>query len=431
MAWAIIAAASSLGSMNSIIYTCSRGRLGSWTPEAPNSALLTFWVLVFVVKQSIGEANVLPWSRFWSYVHVAMKPQQQRGSNHLAAAAALDGAGIDEKDSRPSISQVSPRGGLALHWLMTTVMMIIIGNLPPTEGSVSLSGILQTYGHTLVLGKMRRCSSCPAFWIFPRIDRLTLARVLAVVGFLWFRLSSREEALGRTTPNDTSWFRLSKQTGLPWVVLISVGVFGYACFNVAVLVLAPMNYLLPSKKKDPTDSQGLSVHSRGWLLPVVVGSLVLFSFVYFVLVFGAADTWYYDFPERYRGREEDRDQWKVRWKNGFAFPSLQPPAEGLLKGEIFNLIPSTGPWKYLNLPRLAGIKVEIEKEAALSGHSLELERAQSYGNRCRTKFLPLKYKVCLSPFFPTTSMPCQLLRSQTNGFMLAWCIKRLPQRRRK
>jgi hypothetical protein len=96
---------------------------------------------------------VLPWSRFWSVEYITAKPQQHGLSDREFAAVPIYGPG---EDPRPSINEISPLGGLRLHWIMSTIMIIIIAQLPDRLVSVGLPGLLQTYGHMLVLGKQLR-----------------------------------------------------------------------------------------------------------------------------------------------------------------------------------------------------------------------------------------------------------------------------------
>ncbi|KAF7556406.1 hypothetical protein G7Z17_g1479 [Cylindrodendrum hubeiense] len=105
--WAILGAISSLGSLNSIIYTFSR------------------------VKQAIGQAEVLPWSNVWKKDDAL---QRDRASDH-------PGHFLDK----------APQGGLIIHWTMSAVVIAGSSSIPSTLESVSLPGYVQTYAHCFIL----------------------------------------------------------------------------------------------------------------------------------------------------------------------------------------------------------------------------------------------------------------------------------------
>ena len=102
-AWSVIIAISTLGSMNSIIYTFSR------------------------LKQVIGVGNIFPWSHFWS----SDSP--------------------DLKDHRNYDVDKSPRGGLWLHWIMSVILIAISAGVDSTLESISMPGLIQTYTHCLII----------------------------------------------------------------------------------------------------------------------------------------------------------------------------------------------------------------------------------------------------------------------------------------
>ncbi|KIX95276.1 uncharacterized protein Z520_09193 [Fonsecaea multimorphosa CBS 102226] len=102
-AWSVFIAISSLGSLNSIIYTFSR------------------------IKQSIGSGNILPWSDFWK--------SDSPSAGHVEA--------LDQ--------YLAPRGGLVLHGIMTTVFIAASASIRTVLESVSMPGLIQTYAHCIIL----------------------------------------------------------------------------------------------------------------------------------------------------------------------------------------------------------------------------------------------------------------------------------------
>ncbi|KAK6532031.1 hypothetical protein TWF694_003194 [Orbilia ellipsospora] len=89
-AWTILLTLSALGNVQAVTYTCGR------------------------VKQMIGQAYIFPWSRLWA------------------------------RESRFN----TPSGGLLLHWICTTILIIIAVGIP--NRGISLPGYLQAYSHAIV-----------------------------------------------------------------------------------------------------------------------------------------------------------------------------------------------------------------------------------------------------------------------------------------
>jgi hypothetical protein len=195
-----------------------------------------------------------------------------------------------------------------------------------------------------------------------------------VLGVLWFRLHQRELDLDRKKKKNSHeiYFRLSTAKGW-WKPVIFLFVIAYALFNFTVFFSAPALHLL-----EDTANEGKQ--RQGWILLAVVGGLALLGYLYFVVIFGGADTWYYDFGTRYRGLE-DRDMWQARWKNGFPIASLKQAEDSELRGDQHKLIPQTGNLQYLDFARLASVRFQVVKEMTLGGDIHELERVQSRGCR--------------------------------------------------
>ncbi|KAF3911067.1 hypothetical protein AA313_de0204548 [Arthrobotrys entomopaga] len=92
-AWSILLTLSALGNVQAVTYTCGRA---------------------LKVKQMIGQSYLFPWSRLWA------------------------------RESRFN----TPSGGLLLHWICTTILIIIAVRIP--NKGVSLPGYLQAYSHAIV-----------------------------------------------------------------------------------------------------------------------------------------------------------------------------------------------------------------------------------------------------------------------------------------
>ncbi|RSM09322.1 hypothetical protein CEP52_004215 [Fusarium oligoseptatum] len=107
-AWPIIAAISSFGSLNAIIYTFSR------------------------VKQAIGQAEIFPWSRY-------LKKDDKLQRDH-------DGPAEDD------FLHKAPQGGLIAHWIMSVIVISASAGIPTTLEAVGLPGYIQTYIHCFFQG---------------------------------------------------------------------------------------------------------------------------------------------------------------------------------------------------------------------------------------------------------------------------------------
>lgn len=84
------------------------------------------------VKQVIGQAEVLPWSRYLKQDDCIRRTERTR-----------------END----FHYRSPQGGLIAHWLFTVLMIAISASIKSTLESVGLPGYIQTYTHCFVLSR--------------------------------------------------------------------------------------------------------------------------------------------------------------------------------------------------------------------------------------------------------------------------------------
>lgn len=136
-AWAIIIAISCLGSLNSIIYTFSRGTdpLPSPPPQAGPTALADLCHRP-KVKQAIGQANILPWSNVWKKSHTLSKGKRE-----------------------DDIKYKSPQGGLIAHWLMSVVFIAAGSGIHSLTESIILPGYFQTYAHAFILCEYKPAAS--------------------------------------------------------------------------------------------------------------------------------------------------------------------------------------------------------------------------------------------------------------------------------
>lgn len=129
-AWAIIIAISCLGSLNSIIYTFSRG-----TKPLPPSPFFQAGLSILAdpchrlkVKQAIGQANILPWSNIWKKSHTLAKGKRE-----------------------DDIKYKSPQGGLIAHWVMSVVFISAGSGIDAMTESILLPGYFQIYAHAFIL----------------------------------------------------------------------------------------------------------------------------------------------------------------------------------------------------------------------------------------------------------------------------------------
>lgn len=124
--WAIIAAISSFGSLNAIIYTFSRGNSRS---QHWSSSITLTWL---PVKQAIGQAEILPWSRY-------LKKDDIIQRNHPGAA-------------EDTFLYKSPQGGLIVHWIMSVVVISATAGSHGVMEAVFIPGYIQTYMQCFFLG---------------------------------------------------------------------------------------------------------------------------------------------------------------------------------------------------------------------------------------------------------------------------------------
>ncbi|KAM6530406.1 hypothetical protein FALCPG4_008533 [Fusarium falciforme] len=202
--WAIIAAISSFGSLNAIIYTFSR------------------------VKQAIGQAEILPWSRY-----LKQDDMLQRSRSGPEEDAFLN---------------KSPQGGLIAHWIMSVVVISATAGTHGVMEAVFIPGYIQTYIQCFFLG---------------------------VLGLGFFNLKSREEALW---PKGAPTRR--KRRGFVAQALLVPTILLYAAVNMAILVI---NAIPPYLAGDGEDSD-----FAGYIFPALLGGLLFVSLAYYLLFFGAA-----------------------------------------------------------------------------------------------------------------------------------------------
>ncbi|KAK4175249.1 putative high-affinity methionine permease [Triangularia setosa] len=224
--WAVMSAISSLGSLNSIIYTFSR------------------------VKQAIGQADILPWSKFWK-----KDDTMDRGRD------------VSEQETRnPTNPQhyihKAPQGGLLIHWTMSIVVIAGSSATPNTIESIGIPGYIQTYVHVFILF------------------------VLAAV---CFRLPTRERALA--TPNQRPIRSMVRPSWLTnpfgksiWYLLW----FVYMAMNLTILVVNPV--------PPYSGSDGGNISFPGWGFPAILFSILIFAVFYYLVVFCPL-------PRTYRSRQ--------------------------------------------------------------------------------------------------------------------------------
>lgn len=127
-----MAAMSSFGSINAIIYTFSRGSSNSIPLRFGKNQLTRV-----TVKQAIGQADVLPWSRFWKQDDMLQRHEDTQRN------------GIKSVDE---FLYKSPQGGLIVHWILSVILILATVNVKNTGEAVGFPGYLQTYIHCAVLG---------------------------------------------------------------------------------------------------------------------------------------------------------------------------------------------------------------------------------------------------------------------------------------
>ncbi|KAK2122578.1 amino acid permease-domain-containing protein [Fusarium oxysporum II5] len=211
-AWPVIIAISAFGSLNAIIYTFSR------------------------VKQVIGQAEVLPWSRYLKQDDCIKRTERTR-----------------END----FHYRSPQGGLIAHWLFTVLMIAISASIKSTLESVGLPGYIQTYAHCFILSRLKHS-------------------LYLVLGLGSLNLRSRQKA------PSVSGVPAESSTGtgsfFGAVVLVTIPIF--IMLNIVILVVVAI---------PPYRSSDLSGDAfPGWGFPTIVASVLVVGNIYYLLFFGAA-----------------------------------------------------------------------------------------------------------------------------------------------
>ncbi|KAH7216198.1 amino acid permease-domain-containing protein [Fusarium oxysporum] len=180
------------------------------------------------VKQVIGQAEVLPWSRYLKQDDCIKRTERTR-----------------END----FHYRSPQGGLIAHWLFTVLMIAISASIKSTLECVGLPGYIQTYTHCFIL---------------------------VVLGLGSLNLRSRQKAL------SVSGVPVESSTGtgsfFGAVVLVSIPIF--IMLNIVILVVVAT---LPYRSSDLSGDA-----FPGWGFPTIVASVLVVGNIYYLLFFGAA-----------------------------------------------------------------------------------------------------------------------------------------------
>jgi len=130
LAWSIAGAISALGNLNAVIYTFSRGKT---MPQC--SVRVEVLTVIRSVKQAIGQAEILPWSRVWKKDDILQRDPR-----------------ID--DTIDTSTKKTPQGGLILHWIFSTVVIAGSSWISSTIESVSVPSFIQVYAHCFILSTL-------------------------------------------------------------------------------------------------------------------------------------------------------------------------------------------------------------------------------------------------------------------------------------
>ena len=263
--------------------------------------------------------NILPWSALW-------------GADDRRTSSGSRDFGIGR----------SPRGGLILHWMITVGLIAATATINDTLDAASFPGLLQTYGH---------------------------AAVLIPLAFSFCRLRARAEALHFNinelhSPIDRFLAGLWRKPNLRNSVVLFATLLGYISFNAFLLI----GFAIP-----PYD--GID----GRVLPIIIGSLVLFAVIYYFSLFGSF------------------------------LPRLSDPDIG--RSQVNNRV--IKPWSLLSL---ANVTMDIKKSEEYRN---DIFYAVRFGSRRR-----ITYQVSLHRCFDT--LPTNILTRDTlsqNGdraFLLYW-----------
>jgi amino acid transporter len=276
-AWAILIAISSLGSLNSIIYTFSR------------------------IKQSIGFGNVLPWSSFW-----------KKDSPKLFGSENLD-------------QDRAPKGGLVLHWIMSVALIGASTSINSALEAINLSALLRTYSHCIILV----------------VIGIAVLRLPSRARDLDAGSQAHAHAQERLNEENPSWdwdFRLRNCKG-GWRAIPAGFAIIYAAFNFTVVIVTAIppysgqdgdlppnwshsngNKTLTCNNDNPDLRTSLTFpipvdlsngHAlTGWVLPVAAFGVVIFATAYYLLVFGSVQKFWGWSLARWAGVKPtiDRDQ---------------------------------------------------------------------------------------------------------------------------
>ena len=92
-----------------------------------------------LVKQAIGQANVLPWSKIWGLDWNSKMLTGRRNQDYV-----------------DNIGNHSPMGGLLLHWATNMILIASTASIKDGSESIAMPSFLQTYSHAFIQGKCLR-----------------------------------------------------------------------------------------------------------------------------------------------------------------------------------------------------------------------------------------------------------------------------------
>lgn len=105
--------------------------------------------LRFPVKQSIGWANILPWSSIWRR-RGPLYPSydwQARSNNVTELGFAFSQRALN----RPG----TPEGGVMLHWLVSVFYIVLSAVYANVSDAIAFSGNLLVFAHFFAEGKQK------------------------------------------------------------------------------------------------------------------------------------------------------------------------------------------------------------------------------------------------------------------------------------
>jgi hypothetical protein len=160
----------------------------------------------------------------------------------------------------------APQGGIALHWVSCVFFVAVSAAIDSITEAISFSGLLLTYGHAIVGGKLMSFMKNSHL---EQHDPLTSFAVF--LGFLFPRVAKVQDTLPRERGWDAQeppwWLR-------PRIMQWGLGLL-YATGSLVILVLTAIGPYV--------NTDGSARKVKGWYYPMIMFSFLGLSIIYYTI----------------------------------------------------------------------------------------------------------------------------------------------------